>query len=298
MRKPTSDIVIFNTLSYLLLGVFAVLCVVPFLMVLSSSLTDEQEIVRNGYTLIPKSLTFEAYKVALQDPLVILRAYGVTIFVTVVGTLASVYLMSMTAYVIHKRNFRPANGLSFYFFFTTLFNAGLVPWYILITKYLNMKDNLLVLIVPALFNVFYMIVMKAFMRGVPEALSESAVIDGANEFRVFNSIMLPVCKPMLATITLFVALSYWNDWYLSMLFISEEKLRPLQLLLYNLVTNSDELRRIMQLSGGGASVDLSSMPQNSLKMAVTMIATGPILLLYPFIQRFFVKGLTLGAVKG
>ncbi|WP_248928152.1 carbohydrate ABC transporter permease [Paenibacillus hamazuiensis] len=298
MKKTTADIVIFNILSYLLLGVFAVLCVVPFLMVLSSSLTNEQEIIRNGYTLIPKSMTLEAYKVALQDPMIILRAYGVTIFVTVIGTIVSVYLMAMTAYVIHKRNFRIANGLAFYFFFTTLFNAGLVPWYILITQYLHMKDNLLVLIVPALFNVFYMIVMKAFMRGVPEALSESAVMDGANEFRIFNSIMLPLSKPMLATITLFVALFYWNDWYLSMLFISEEKLRPLQLLLYNLVTNSDELRRIMQLSGGGASVDLSSMPTNSLKMAVTIIATGPILLLYPFVQRFFVKGLTLGAVKG
>jgi putative aldouronate transport system permease protein len=298
LRKTTADIVMFNILSYLLLGIFAVLCVVPFLMVLSSSLTSEQEIIRNGYTLIPKSMTLEAYKFALQDPMIILRAYGVTIFVTVIGTIASVYLMAMTAYVIHKRNFRIANGLAFYFFFTTLFNAGLVPWYIMITQYLHMKDNLLVLIVPALFNVFYMIVMKAFMRGVPEALSESAVMDGANEFRIFNSIMLPLSKPMLATITLFVALFYWNDWYLSMLFISDEKLRPLQLLLYNLVTNSDELRRIMQLSGGGASVDLSSMPSNSLKMAVTIIATGPILLLYPFVQRFFVKGLTLGAVKG
>lgn len=298
MRKPTADIVVFNVLSYLLLGVFAILCFVPFLMVLSSSLTDEQEIIRNGYSLFPTSFSLKAYEVALENPMVILRAYGVTILVTVVGTIASVYLMAMTAYVIHKRTFRIANGLAFFFFFTTLFNAGLVPWYILIMKYLNLKDNLLVLIIPALFNVFYIIVMKAFMRGVPEALSESAFIDGANEFRIFTSIILPVCKPVLATVTLFVALQYWNDWYLSMLFISDENLRPLQLLLYNLVTNSDELRRISALSNGGASVDMSSMPQNSLKMAVTMISIGPILFLYPFIQRFFVQGLTLGAVKG
>ncbi|POR28764.1 carbohydrate ABC transporter permease [Paenibacillus polymyxa] len=267
-------------------------------MVLSSSLTDEQEIIRNGYTLFPTSFSLKAYEVAFENPMVILRAYGVTVLVTVVGTIASVYLMAMTAYVIHKRTFRIANGLAFFFFFTTLFNAGLVPWYILIMKYLNLKDNLLVLIIPVLFNVFYIIVMKAFMRGVPEALSESAFIDGANEFRIFTSIILPVCKPVLATVTLFVALQYWNDWYLSMLFISDENLRPLQLLLYNLVTNSDELRRISALSNGGASVDMSSMPQNSLKMAVTMISIGPILFLYPFIQRFFVQGLTLGAVKG
>ncbi|WP_241674507.1 carbohydrate ABC transporter permease [Paenibacillus luteus] len=298
MKKTTPDIVIFNIVSYLLLGVFAILCVVPFLMVLSSSLTSEQDIVQNGYTLIPSSFTFEAYKVAFKNPEIILRAYGVTMLVTVIGTIASVYLMAMTAYVIHKRTFRIANGLAFYFFFTTLFNAGLVPWYILIIKYLNLKDNLLVLILPALFNVFYIIVLKAFMRGVPEALSESAFMDGASEFRIFNSIILPVSKPVLATVTLFIALQYWNDWYLSMLFISDENLRPLQLLLYNMVTNSDELRRISALSGGGASIDLSSMPQNSLKMAVTMIAIGPILFLYPFIQRFFVKGLTLGAVKG
>lgn len=298
MRKKTADIVVFNVASYLLISVFAILCFVPFLMVLSSSLTDEQDIIKHGYSLIPSSLTLDAYKVALKDPMIVLRAYGVTILVTVIGTLASVYLMAMTAYVIHKRSFRIANGLAFYMFFTTLFNAGLVPWYILIMKYLHLKDNLLVLILPALFSVFYIIVLKAFMRGVPEALSESAFIDGANDFRIFNSIILPISKPVLATVTLFVALQYWNDWYLSMLFISEEKLRPLQLLLYNLVTNSDELRRVMQLSGGGASVDLSSMPQSSLKMAVTVIAIGPILFLYPFIQRYFVKGLTLGAVKG
>ncbi|MGG4143634.1 carbohydrate ABC transporter permease [Paenibacillus algorifonticola] len=298
MRKTSPDIVIFNIVAYLLLGVFAILCIVPFLMVLSSSLTSEQDIVQNGYTLIPSSFTFEAYEVAFKNPEIILRAYGVTMLVTVIGTISSVYLMSMTAYVIHKRTFRIANGLAFYFFFTTLFNAGLVPWYILIIKYLNLKDNLLVLILPVLFNVFYIIVLKAFMRGVPEALSESAFMDGASEFRIFNSIILPVSKPVLATVTLFIALQYWNDWYLSMLFISDENLRPLQLLLYNMVTNADELRKISALSGGGASIDLSSMPQNSLKMAVTMIAIGPILFLYPFIQRFFVKGLTLGAVKG
>jgi putative aldouronate transport system permease protein len=298
LRKPTADIVIFNILSYLLLAVSAILCIVPFLVVLSSSFTDEQEIIRNGYTLFPSSFTLKAYSVALENPWIILRAYGVTTLVTVIGTLASVYLMAMTAYVIHKRTFRIANGLAFYFFFTTLFNAGLVPWYILIMKYLHLKDNLLVLIIPSLFSVFYIIVLKAFMRGVPEALSESAFMDGANEFRIFNSIILPVCKPVLATVTLFVALNYWNDWYLSMLFISDENLRPLQLLLYNLVSNSDELRKVMQLSGGTASVDLSSIPQNSLKMAVTVISIGPILFLYPFIQRYFVKGLTLGAVKG
>ncbi|MBP3961850.1 carbohydrate ABC transporter permease [Paenibacillus sp. DLE-14] len=267
-------------------------------MVISSSFTSEQTIVASGYTLLPKDVTVEAYRVALKDPMLMLRAYSVTITVTVIGTVLSVYLMAMTAYVIHKRVFRIANGLAFFFFFTTLFNAGLVPWYILIIKYLNLKDSLLALILPSLLNVFYIIVLKAFMRGVPEELSESAYMDGANEFRIFNSILLPVCKPVLATVTLFVALHYWNDWYLAMLFISEEHLRPLQLLLYNLVTNSEELRRVMEASGGGASVDMSNLPQNSLKMAVTVIAIGPIILLYPFIQRYFVKGLTLGAVKG
>jgi putative aldouronate transport system permease protein len=293
-----ADQIIFNIVAYTMIALFAILCFVPFLMVISSSLTSEQEIVRNGYSLIPTDITLKAYETALQSPMVIIRAYGVTAFVTVVGTIASVYLMAMTAYVIHKRTFRIANGLAFYYFFTTLFNAGLVPWYILITKYLGLKNNLLVLILPILFNVFYVIVLKAFMRGVPEALSESAFIDGANEFRIFNSILLPVSKPVLATVTLFVALNYWNDWYLSMLFISEDKLRPLQLLLYNLVTNSDEIRRVLAASGGVAAVDLTNLPQSSLKMAVTVIATGPIILLYPFIQRFFVKGLTLGAVKG
>ncbi|MFC4776254.1 carbohydrate ABC transporter permease [Paenibacillus sp. GCM10023252] len=298
MHTATWDRITFNIIAYVMIAVFSILCFLPFLMVISSSLTSEQEIIRNGYSLFPASFSLQAYEVALKNPLVIVRAYGVTALVTVVGTISSVYLMAMTGYVIHKRSFRIANGLSFFFFFTTLFNAGLVPWYILIIKYLNLKDNLLVLILPMLFNVFYIIVLKAFMRGIPEALSESAYIDGANDFRIFNSIILPVSKPVLATVTLFVALHYWNDWYLSMLFISEENLRPLQLLLYNLVTNSDELLKVMEASGGAASVDMSNMPQSSLKMAVTVIATGPIILLYPFIQRYFVAGLTLGAVKG
>nr|WP_249413024.1 carbohydrate ABC transporter permease [Paenibacillus antibioticophila] len=278
-----------------MLTLLAVFCIFPFLLVVSSSLTEESAIVENGFQIFPTRFSLEAYRILFEFPTDMLKAYGVTISVTVLGTLAGLFLTSMTAYVLARKDFKWRNIFSFFFFFTTLFSGGLVPWYLLIVNYLQLKDTLLVLILPMLMNVFYIIVMKTFMSSIPEAIIESAKIDGAGDFQIYLRFILPLSKPALATIGLFIALAYWNDWYNALLFISNSDLMPLQYYLYRLLGNMDGMRKAMMESGAVVNFNI---PTESLKMAMTVVATGPILLAYPFIQRYFVQGLTIGAVKG
>nr|WP_233500854.1 carbohydrate ABC transporter permease [Paenibacillus antibioticophila] len=278
-----------------MLTLLAVFCIFPFLLVVSSSLTEESAIVENGFQIFPTRFSLEAYRILFEFPTDMLKAYGVTISVTALGTLAGLFLTSMTAYVLARKDFKWRNIFSFFFFFTTLFSGGLVPWYLLIVNYLQLKDTLLVLILPMLMNVFYIIVMKTFMSSIPEAIIESAKIDGAGDFQIYLRFILPLSKPALATIGLFIALAYWNDWYNALLFISNSDLMPLQYYLYRLLGNMDGMRKAMMESGAVINFNI---PTESLKMAMTVVATGPILLAYPFVQRYFVQGLTIGAVKG
>ncbi|GIO37629.1 ABC transporter permease [Paenibacillus antibioticophila] len=295
-RKTTQhDRLILAIIGYFMLTLLAVFCIFPFLLVVSSSLTEESAIVENGFQIFPTRFSLEAYRILFEFPTDMLKAYGVTISVTVLGTLAGLFLTSMTAYVLARKDFKWRNIFSFFFFFTTLFSGGLVPWYLLIVNYLQLKDTLLVLILPMLMNVFYIIVMKTFMSSIPEAIIESAKIDGAGDFQIYLRFILPLSKPALATIGLFIALAYWNDWYNALLFISNSDLMPLQYYLYRLLGNMDGMRKAMMESGAVVNFNI---PTESLKMAMTVVATGPILLAYPFIQRYFVQGLTIGAVKG
>jgi len=286
---------LFYAIGYTALVMLAFLCIVPFILILSSSLTDESKIVVDGFQLFPSEFSLEAYKILFKYPNQMINAYLVTIAVTAIGTIAGLFLTSMTAYCLSRKDFKWRNHFSFYFFFTTLFSGGLVPWYLLIVNYLHMKDTALALIVPLLFNVFYIIVMKSFMSGIPEAITESAKIDGAGDFLIFMRLILPLSKPALATIGLFLALGYWNDWYNALLFISNEKLMPLQYYLYKMLGNMDGMRKAMMGSG---AVVTTSLPTEGLKMAMTIVASGPILIAYPFVQKYFVRGLTIGAVKG
>ncbi|MCM3629187.1 carbohydrate ABC transporter permease [Paenibacillus glycanilyticus] len=293
--KRQADIMLLQVIGYIFISLLAVICFIPFLLVVSSSLSQESSIVEKGYQLIPAVWSTEAYSMLFKYPEQMLRAYGVTIMVTAIGTLVGLFVTAMTAYVLQRKDFRWRNQFAFFFFFTTLFSGGLVPWYMLIVTYLDLKDKLIVLILPMLLNVFYIIVMKTFMSSIPEAITESAKIDGAGDFRIFVQLILPLSKPVLATIGLFIALAYWNDWYNALLFVSDEKLMPLQYYLYKMLGNMDGMRKAMIASG---AVVTTNIPTESLKMAMTIVATGPILLAYPFIQRYFVQGLTLGAVKG
>ncbi len=289
------DRMLFSVIGYFALTVMALLCLLPFLLVVSSSMTNEEKIILDGYQFLPFDFSIEAYKILFKYPDQIVNAYLVTLGVTAVGTLLGLFLTSMTAYALSRKDFKWRNKFSFFFFFTTLFNGGLVPWYLLIVNYLHMKDTPLALVLPMLLNVFYIIVMKSFLSSIPEAIVESAKIDGAGDFRIYAQLILPLSKPALATIGLFLALAYWNDWYNALLFVSDEKLMPLQYYLYKMLGNMDGMRKAMM---GAGAVVTTALPTEGLKMAMTVVATGPILLAYPLVQRYFVRGLTIGAVKG
>ncbi|MEK3967629.1 carbohydrate ABC transporter permease [Paenibacillus sp. FSL H7-0323] len=286
---------IFSGIGYVSLIFLSVLCIFPFILVVSSSFTEESKILTDGYQFIPTAFSTEAYSILFKYPEQMIQAYIVTIGVTILGTVLGLFLTSMTAYALSRKDFKWRNKFSFFFFFTTLFSGGLVPWYLLMVNYLHMKDTLMALVVPMMLNVFYIIVMKSFMGSIPEAIVESAKIDGAGDFKIYARLILPLSKPALATIGLFLALAYWNDWYNALLFVSNENLMPLQYYLYKMLGNIDGMRKAMM---GAGAVVTTSIPTESLKMAMTVVATGPILLAYPFVQRYFVQGLTIGAVKG
>ena len=288
------DKLFFNFISYFVVGIIAILCVLPFLFVLSGSFTLEQSIHLYGYSLWPKEFSLNAYKVIFRIPQMVTKAYGVTILVTVTGTLTGLFMCSMTAYALQRPYFKYRNAFAMYFYFTTLFNGGLVPWYILMIKYLKLKNNLLSLIIPSLLGVFYIIIMRSFMSSVPDSLGESAKIDGAGEFKIFAQIYMPLSKPALASIGLFYALGYWNNWSNAMLFITDTDLYPLQFFLYNMLMSMQPATEMARSSG----MIITSPPAESFKLAMTIVATGPIVLLYPFAQKYFITGITIGAVKG
>ncbi len=292
--KRGKEQLIFNLISYTTVIIFTLLCVIPFLLVISGSFTDEGSIHVDGYRFIPGKFSLNAYRVAFAMPANILRAYGVTGTVTVVGTLVGLFIICMTAYALQRPQFKYRNAFALYFYFTTLFSGGLVPWYILMVRYLHLKNNYLALLFPAMLTVFDIIIMRSFMKSIPEALAESAKIDGAGEFRIFAQIFLPLSKPALATVGLFIALRYWNDWYASMLFITQKEKFSLQFYLYSMLTQMEFAANDAKSAG----IVMDQYPAESFKLAMTIVATGPILLLYPFVQKYFIQGMTVGAVKG
>ena len=292
--KLTSSRIVFNIISYVFITLLAALCVLPFVMLISGSFSSEQAIRFNGYSILPQEFTTEAYGVIFKSPEKVLRAYGVTIFITAVGTILGLFLLTMTAYVISRQDFKYRNKISFFFYFTTLFNGGMISTYIFYIQYLHLKDNFLALILPGIMNVFFLLIMRSFVNTVPTALIESAKIDGAGEFRIFVQIVLPLLKSGLATIGLFMALGYWNDWYNAMLYMNTETKFPLQYMLYNMLQKQQALAAIASQVG----IKVENLPSNSLKLAMAVVATGPIILFYPFVQKYFVKGITIGSVKG
>ena len=293
-HKPDMSSIVYYTIGYLLVVTVALFCLLPFLLILTASFTPEALIVKNGYSLLPKNFSLEAYKMLFRYPDDTVRAYGVSIIITAFGAAIGLLITAMAAYAINRKDFKYRNAFSFYFFFITLFNGGLVSTYIMMVRYYHLKNSLLALILPNLVNVFYVIVMRTFMNSLPDSLSESAKIDGAGDFTIFVRVILPLTTPAFATIGLFLALDYWNDWYNAMLYITNYKLYPLQYLLYNMLSQVDAMTRL----SAQANISKQSVPTESLRMAMTIIAIGPTIVLYPFVQKYFVKGITLGSVKG
>lgn len=290
------DKLVFSVVSHVTLFVLTVVCLLPFWLVISGSVSDQQSIRLNGYQLIPTHFSLDAYKMLFRIPKELLCAYGVTILVTASGTGLGLLVTSMASYVLANKNFRYRYQVSFFFYFTSIFGGGLVPWYIFNTKYLHFHNNIIALILPIMVNVTYLLILKSYMMSIPESLYESAYLDGAGDLVVYFRIALPLCKAGLATVGLFIALNYWNDWYNAMLFLDEGRrdLYPLQYYLNNILTKAQAINAAAARSG----IPASDVPSEPMKLAMTVIATGPIVLLYPFLQKYFVKGVTIGAVKG
>ena len=284
-----------TVIAYIVVSIFALFCLFPFIMVVSGSLTPEEDIVKYGYSLIPRRISFDAYRILLYDIDRILNAYKITIFVTVVGTLCSLLVNSMAGYVL-SRKVRYQKPLLIFTIITMVFSGGMVPWYIVCVRYLHLKDTVWALILPTVARAWYIFLLRNFFKGIPEEMYESSKIDGASELTTFVKIMLPLAKPAIATVTLFASLAYWNDWWAGLMLIDDSNKQPLQLLLRTIVSNTQFLQ---SSPNAGMMQEVSNiLPVESVKMAIVILTIGPIIFVYPFIQKYFVKGIMVGAVKG
>jgi len=294
VRADKSDYAL-RGVSYLVVTIFTLFCVVPFVMILSASFSEESEIMAHGFGLLPRGFSLTAYEFIFKSPRQIIGSYVVTITMTVFGTAIGLFIIAMTGYALQRKDFPLRNWISFFVYFTTLFSAGLAPTYLWIARELGLRGNYLAVFLQLLMTPWLIILMKNFVRSVPHEVTESGKVDGAGDFRIFLRLILPMMKPALATTGLFLALGYWNEWYLSSLYLgSTVEFKPLQYYLYNIINTANALKSSM----AGNNVTITQLPSNTLKMASAVVATGPIVLLYPFVQRYFVSGITVGAVKG
>lgn len=294
-KKLSGDVLVFNMLGYGVILILAMLCVIPIWLILAGSFSDNRDILLNGYAVWPRVFSVEAYKLVFKVPGEMLNAYKVSIVVTVIGTLCNLAICSTAGYVLSRKDFLLRNKISFYFFFTTIFSAGLVPWYILCVRYLDFKDHpYMAQILCGVFSYFYVIIFRSFMSNIPDSLGESAKMDGANDWTIFTKIILPLSKPVIATIGLFAALSYWNSWYNAMLFCGDKADYPLQYYLYTVINKAQALSAIR----AALTIEVPELPTETYKLAMTVVTTGPIIFVYPFVQKYFIRGMTVGAVKG
>ena len=297
--KAGPDVVCLNILAYAFCTIIALLCLIPFVMILSGSFSSENAIIANGFSILPQEFSLEAYKTVFKEPITIIRAYATTIILTLVGTSLGLLIQTMTAYVLARKDFEWRNAFSFFFYFTTLFSGGLVPTFILYTRTLNLKDSYFALLLPLTFSVYNLLVMKSYITSIPDSLIDAAKIDGCGEIKTLFRVVMPLIKPALATVGLFIALAYWNDWYNAMLYINTEEKYPLQYFLYQQVNNIEAYKKLIANATVSSSVvSALSLPTQTLKMALTIVVTGPIILAFPFVQKYFVQGITIGAVKG
>jgi multiple sugar transport system permease protein/putative aldouronate transport system permease protein len=247
----------------------------------------------SGFTLLPKEWSLDAYKYLLSGKQ-IYRSYGISLFVTIVGTTAALLITSMFAYVLAHPRIRYKSQLAFFTYFTILFGSGLVGFYISMVSWFHMKDSIWAMIIPYVINPFYTFILVSFFRTLPYEIYESAIIDGAGDFKIFFRIIWPISVPVIATVSLFYAITYWNDWWLALLFIDDFHLQPLQLMIRQLISNLNILSYIQ----GSPSAYGSNLPNQGVRLATVTLTIGPIIFMYPYIQKYFVKGLTIGSVKG
>jgi putative aldouronate transport system permease protein len=280
-----------NIIVHIILLLFSISALVPFMMLISGSFSSEISFGKYGYTLFPMDFSLDAYHFLFNDFGQIINSYFITVVVSFVGSGLGLLIMSLLAFSLSRKDFRFRKPLSFYVFFTMLFNGGLVPWYILITQYLHMKNTLFALILPYLVIPWFVLLLRTYFAGLPAELFEAAKIDGASEWRIFFQIVIPLSTPALATVGLFSLLQYWNDWWLALLFIDDKKLFPLQYLLYTIQSNIDAISQNPEMNMGVV------IPTQGVRMAMAVLAIGPIIFAFLFVQRYFVRGITLGGIK-
>lgn len=279
-------------LNYLLVGAVALVCVLPMILVLCISLSSDAAIKKYGYQLIPKEFSLEAYRLIFQGNSSVFQGYAVSLSVTFLGTFLATLITAMAGFTLVNKNVRYRNSMAFFFFIPMVFSGGLVPWY-LMCRNLGLVNNFFALLVPSLlFSPFNMFLCRNFMRDIPDSLMESAKLDGARDYRIAFSIYFPLSTPVIATVALFYGIAYWNDWFNAIMLVNNQKLFPLQYMLMKIQSEIESLRRIQP------GVPVRNLPGESLKMATCILTVGPIILLYPYLQKYFVKGLIIGGVKG
>ena len=278
----------------LILTIICALVIIPFLVVVGVSFSKESDVMNYGYSIIPRTFDLAAYRYVFTGSGSVLNAYKVTITFSVACMVLGVTLMAMLAFALSKRDLKGKKAMSFYVYFTMLFGGGLVPSYILITQYLHLADTIWVYIVTGLVSPWYVFMLRTFFQGIPYEITEAAVIDGANEFKIFAQFIIPMSKPAIATIALFMFLGKWNDWNTALLYINDEDLVSLQYLLQRIMKNI----QIMTEDPNIAALFENDIPAETVRMAMAVVVAGPALVVFPFFQKYFVQGITVGAVKG
>ena len=283
----------------LVMTILAIITLIPILLVISISLSSE-EALSHGYKLIPEEFSLEAYIILFKTGKSLLRAYANTVFYSFTGTAMSLFVMSMFAYVLSLKDFKHRNKLAFYAFFTTMFSAGLVPSYIINVRLLHLDDSIWIFLLPGLVAPFNVIILRTFMQtSIPDALVEAAGLDGASDWRTYWQIVMPLSKAGLATVGLTTLVAKWNDWFIGLLYIRNPDLIPLMTYLEKMQKSLDFLKNNSQLAGtADGNALLASIPTQSTRMAILVLGILPIMVAYPFFQKYFVQGLTVGSVKG
>lgn len=294
-RKTTSNRVI-DIIVHVFIILFCLLCIIPFLVAISASFSQERLLLQQGYSFFPIGATLAAYEMLFSTSQ-IFDSYKTSLFITIAGTALSLTVTAMMAYPLSVKKLRYRGKISFLAYFTMLFNGGLVPTYMLISKYMGMRDSVWVMILPVLINPWNLFLMRNFFAAIPAELHESARIDGANDIRILWQIILPVSLPALATVGLFYGVAYWNSWFNAMLYIEDPTKFPLQYLIMRMLRNVEFIKQ-MAGQAGFALADVANLPATTSKMATAIVTIGPIVLAYPFAQKYFTSGLIVGSVKG
>lgn len=294
MKNKTSQILL-NIILFLMSLCF----LMPLMIIISSSLMGEGALQEYGYSFWPKRISFEAYQFIFKNPNQIINSYCTTIFVSVTTMGLGTFIMCLTAYPLSKKSYRPRNAVTFLIFFTMLFGGGLIPSYIINTQYLHLGNTYWIYILPSLCSAWNIIIIRTFFMGIPDALKEAAKIEGASEWRIFFQIIIPLSKAVIATIALMTLLAKWNDWNTALIYIRDSSKYSLQYLLQRMLRESELIKEMNQNAAG--MIDTSqfdSVATETIRFAMVIIAAGPMLVVFPFFQKYFAKGLTIGAVKG